>query len=78
MKTKKDQMKEWVERWKSAGEILEKMRIEEVRQRNTSESMLALTDAFEFITANYSIPETSGLVEQQRWFMQLRKNASFN
>lgn len=78
MKIEKEQMKQWVENWKTKGKILGKMRIDEIRQRKTSETMLALVDAFEFSIANYSIPKTSGLVEQQKWFMILQKNASVN
>jgi len=76
MKKPDKQLKQWVDNWKRRGKILEKLRIDEMRKSNTYESMVALTDAFNSAIAAFETPPTSGLVEQQKWFMLLRKNTS--
>jgi hypothetical protein len=75
MSKQKDDLRNWVEGWKRAGAELEKIRIKEMRESNTYESMQALSDAFDSAIAHFKIPSTSGLIEQQRYFMLLRKNA---
>lgn len=72
------QLKNWVDTWKRAGAELEKLRIAEMRRSVTSESMRALSDAFDSAVKESEIPSTSGLVEQQKYFMLSRKNASAN
>ncbi|MCI0746808.1 MAG: hypothetical protein L0Y58_15505 [Verrucomicrobia subdivision 3 bacterium] len=63
-------MKKWVETWKTTGPILERLRREEVKQTDTTESILILNDAFESARLHYPLRPTSGLVEQQAWFMK--------
>lgn len=69
MKKADAQLKQWVDNWKRAGAELEEIRIEEMRQSDTYESMLALSDAFDSAIAEFNISQTSGLVEQQKYFM---------
>ena len=62
--------KRWVETWRLAGEDLERIRRSELRRLDTYRAISLLCG-----TADYTIPPrapgpTSGLVEQQRWFMQ--------
>lgn len=65
-------MKRYVETWKTTGPILERLRREDVRNANTSESILAFNDAFESARIHYPPRPTSGLVEQQAIFMRAR------
>lgn len=78
METDKENIKIWVENWKITGKLLEKLRIDEMRKSDTYQSMLALNDAFNSAIANALIAESSGLVEQQKWFKKFRENDSTN
>ncbi len=62
----------WVATWKRAGEALERIRIQELRQLDTYRAIAALLSP--------SLPAvpprpSSGLVEQQRWFMRARRHS---
>ncbi|MBI3298840.1 MAG: hypothetical protein HYZ75_11790 [Elusimicrobia bacterium] len=61
--------KRWVQAWKAAGPELERIRREELR-RLPPEAVALL-----YGHADYTVPPrapkpTSGLVDQQRWFMK--------
>jgi hypothetical protein len=60
--------KEWMEAWRRAGPELERMRIEDIRNANTQQSIPAFDGAFEGAVRDFPPTPTSGLVEQQRWF----------
>jgi hypothetical protein len=60
----------WVETWKRAGEELERIRRQEIRQLDTYRTIELLCG-----NADYTLPPrapkpTSGLVEQQSWFIR--------
>ena len=60
----------WVEVWKLAGPELERIRRKEIRELDTYRTIAMLCGP-----ADYTIPPrapkpSSGLVEQQRWFMK--------
>ncbi len=62
----------WAETWKLAAPELERIRRQELRQLDTYRTIQLLCG-----TADYTCPPraprpTSGLVEQQRWFMQAK------
>ena len=64
------QGKRWVQAWKVAGEDLEQLRRQELRGMDVNHSIALLCGP-----ADYRIPPrapkpTSGLVEQQHWFMK--------
>ncbi|CAN5868215.1 hypothetical protein BH20ACI4_BH20ACI4_34070 [soil metagenome] len=63
MNDEKENLREFVERWKETGKLLESLRREEIRNANLSETILALNDAF--LSALWLSPNkpTSGLVE---------------
>ncbi len=65
-----DLARRWVETWKKAGPELEKIRREELRRLDAYQAMALLCGP-----ADYTVPPrcpkpSSGLVEQQRWFMK--------
>jgi hypothetical protein len=69
------QGKRWVQAWKEAGELMEKLRREELRKLDARRAIALLRGP-----ADYGVPPrapkpTSGLIEQQYWFMKARKRA---
>jgi len=64
------QGKRWVQAWKEAGEAMEQLRREELRRLDACRAIGLL-----YGPADYRVPPrapkpTSGLVEQQSWFMK--------
>ncbi len=66
------QMKQWVEAWQRAGVRLEQLRQSELPLISTSQSLLALADAYEACRLHFSPQPYSGLIEQQAWFEKYR------
>jgi len=64
-------MKRWVDTWKLAGPELERMREEDIRNENTIRAFEVFEGMAFLATRNFPPEPTSGLVEQQRWFMML-------
>ena len=66
-------LKEYAERWKRLGPLLEAQREEDVRQSDTVSNIAAFGRLYAMaVVASPPLP-TSGLVEQQRWFANLRR-----
>jgi len=63
----REQMVEYVRRWRKLGPLLEEIRDEEVRRANTQEAILMMDQAFKIALRDLPPRETSGLVEWQRW-----------
>lgn len=61
----------WIESWREAAPELEILRREKIRQANTTQSILNLEDAFQSAILKGSSKPYSGLVEQQKLFMEL-------
>jgi len=68
-----EQEKKWIEAWKRAAVELERIHDEELAQVDTASTLLVLEDVFNAALENYEPPETSGLVEMQRFFFRARK-----
>ena len=66
------QMKQWVETWQRAGIELERIRQAELPLVSTSQSLLALAEAYESCRLHFAPQPYSGLVEQQAWFKKYR------
>ena len=66
----REQMQEYVRRWKELGPILERMRDEETRRANTQASIRMFDQAFRNALRDLPTRESSGLVEWQR-YMQI-------
>lgn len=63
----------WAEAWRRAGPVLEGRRREALSRLDTVVAVAALSDAFDLAARRAHPRRTSGLVEQQRWFVQLRR-----
>lgn len=60
----------WVQAWKGAGEAMEKLRREELRRLDPSRAISLLCGPADYRTPPRAPKPSSGLVEQQRWFMK--------
>jgi hypothetical protein len=67
------QIKRWVDNWKTLGPELERIREEELRNENTIRAFEIFTGMAFLATRNFPPEPTSGLIEQQRRFMELAK-----
>ncbi|OGA68029.1 MAG: hypothetical protein A3G81_20460 [Betaproteobacteria bacterium RIFCSPLOWO2_12_FULL_65_14] len=65
-------IRRWIETWERAGPELEAIRRRELAQMTDAEARAAAADLLSMPLAQ-DLPErrSSGLVEQQRWFMRL-------
>jgi hypothetical protein len=64
----------WVQAWHEAAGEMEKLRRQELRRLDAQQAIALLCGP-----ANYRVPPrapkpTSGLIEQQRWFMKARRD----
>ena len=64
-------LKRWVATWRDAGPALDEQGRRELEQLDTPSALRMLAAAFEFALANAPPSDTSGLVEQQRYFQLL-------
>ena len=65
--------KRWVQTWVQAGPELQKIRDADIRAADTTRMIECTASLFRDAVKNFPPKPTSGLVEQQRWFMKLRK-----
>ena len=62
--------KRWVQAWKEAGPELERIRREELRGLDSKRTIALLCGPADYSRPPRAPKPTSGLVEQQRWFMK--------
>ncbi|HEX4119273.1 MAG TPA: hypothetical protein VH619_01495 [Verrucomicrobiae bacterium] len=62
--------KRWVRAWKGAGPALEAIRRRELRELDPVRSLAALCGPADYHQPPRAPKPTSGLVQQQRWFMK--------
>ena len=60
----------WVETWKRAGVELERIRRKELRELDTRRTIALLCGPADYSQPPRAPKPTSGLVEQQAWFMK--------
>jgi hypothetical protein len=65
-----ERTKKWVETWRKAGPILEKIRRNEVRNLDSFKTIAHLCGPADYTVAPRAPKPTSGLIEQQYWFMK--------
>ena len=68
----REQLKRWVENWKTVGPELEAIRREEVRTADNREAIAALDCVIDFARRPPPRP-SSGIVEMQKHFAKLRR-----
>jgi hypothetical protein len=66
------QGKRWVQAWRQAGPLLEEVRRRELRELDAERAVGLLCGPADYKVAPRAPKPTSGLVEQQRWFMVAR------
>ena len=62
--------KRWVQAWKEAGAAMERLRRDELRRMDPSATLALLCGPADYRTPPRAPKPTSGLIEQQRWFMK--------
>lgn len=67
------QGKRWVQAWREAGEVMERLRREELRRLDAHQAVALLCGPADYRVPPRAPKPTSGLVEQQRWFMKARE-----
>ena len=65
-----DAARRWVEVWKQAGPRLERLRREELRRLDPQRAIALLCGEADYTVPPRAPQPTSGLIEQQRWFMK--------
>ena len=60
----------WVQAWREAGEAMERLRREELRRLDGYRAIALLCGPADYRVAPRAPRPTSGLVEQQYWFMK--------
>ncbi|MBN1783221.1 hypothetical protein JW948_18945 [bacterium] len=68
----RNDLKKYVEQWKKTGPILEEIRRKEIREINTTQVILNLSDAFDICLKSNHLRDSSGLVEMQSLLRRLR------
>jgi len=61
----------WVETWKLAGVDLEHLRRKDIRELDTYRTIALLCGDADYTRPPRAPGPSSGLIEQQRWFMKL-------
>ena len=72
----KELIKKYIQCWKEAGPVLEKLRDEEIRNADTALFVQVTAGMVAAYFQNNSVRSFSGLVDQQRWFSQFRTRSS--
>lgn len=64
------QGKRWVRAWKEAGEAMERLRRDELRRLDPRQAIALLCGSADYHIAPRAPKPTSGLIDQQAWFMK--------
>lgn len=67
----KEALRAHAERWQRAAPLLQEVRDRDIRASDTARAMKIFTGSATWAATRRPSPPTSGLVEQQRWFMKL-------
>ncbi len=59
----REKMRTWVKNWKTTGEFLERLKIEEFRRSDLTQTILSLTGASESALSNFPPIPTSGFIK---------------
>ncbi len=72
-KTEREQILEYINRWKETSEVLAKLEREEFRRANLAETILSFNDASDSALLYYPPQPTSGLIEMQKILAKMKK-----
>jgi len=75
-KSKKEILSQWVHTWSKAGKALEKVKQKELQKPVDSSERKAIDSMLSWACKNAQSRKTSGLTEQQRYFMMLKNSKS--
>ena len=64
------QGKRWVRAWNEAGQVMERLRRDELRRLDSQQVIALLCGPADYHVAPRVARPTSGLIEQQAWFMK--------
>jgi hypothetical protein len=70
--TDKDALRAYAARWERAAPLLQQVRDADIRAADTAQAMKIFSGSATWAVTHRPASPTSGLVEQQRWFMKLR------
>jgi len=70
--TEKEALRAHVARWERAAPLLQQVRDADIRAADTVQSMRIFSGSATWAVTHRPAVPSSGLVEQQRWFMKLR------
>jgi|688.fasta_scaffold476780_2 hypothetical protein len=73
--TSVDAGRRWMDAWRAAGEALDIVRRQELRALDGHKAIALLTGIANYRLEPRKARPSSGLVEQQRWFMKARPHA---
>lgn len=71
-KRSRETLAEYVARWQQAAPLLEEVRDADIRHADTAAAMRIFSGSATWAAAHRPPSASSGLVDQQRWFQQLR------
>jgi hypothetical protein len=69
----KEALRAYVARWRRAAPLLQQVRDADIRAADTAQAMSIFSGSATWAVVHRPAAPTSGLVEQQRWFMKLRR-----
>jgi hypothetical protein len=72
---KEEELKAWVQTWQQAGKALKEIKWRELRHYDYEKHLSLVDSMLQWAYEHREERLTSGLVEQQRWFMKLREES---
>lgn len=73
-KTDNDVVTRWVRTWQQAGAALQQIKRQELQSYDYVKNLSIIDDMLQWAYEHRTPRLTSGLVEQQRWFMKMREH----
>ncbi len=64
----------WIRTWQRAGAALKEIKRQELQSYDYAKNLPILDDMLQWAYKHRTTRLTSGLVEQQRWFMKMREH----
>ena len=72
--SKRKEIEKWIETWEQAGFALDRVKLNELRASNYySQNQVLLNEMLQYAFEHRELRLSSGLIEQQKIFMKLKK-----